>query len=320
MHRPRSRVLVPVMALTGGIAVTGVTLAAAAHVYRRVRHDLPMIRSLDGTLRFVAGPTGAIAFYSGGQSRRLRAPILLIHDTGPVACSADLKPIWDYFSATRRVISIDLPGFGFSDRGDQNYTAETYRDAILTVMGAAAAGEPVDIVALGQGAEFAALAAILQPKLARSITLLSPTGLIGSSRQWERLFHVLRRSALAQIVFDLITSRPVLRVTSGQGATEADRDELLGQHYETSHQQGAWFAPAMAALGLLSTPKMVDSYETLAMPALAIFGSSEVSKLNAANVLNARSNWHIHTAASPGTAGRWLAQPAVLEQISHHVR
>lgn len=83
-------------------------------------------------------------------------------------------------NATHRVYSVDLPGFGFSDRSNREYTPRLYTDAIHEMLEVIAkdgyANEPVDALAISLGSEFLVRAAVEAPERFRSLTLVTPTG------------------------------------------------------------------------------------------------------------------------------------------------
>ena len=41
-----------------------------------------------------------------------------------------MRPIFEHYRTSRRVIAVDLPGFGFSDRSDRHYDIALYQSAI----------------------------------------------------------------------------------------------------------------------------------------------------------------------------------------------
>jgi pimeloyl-ACP methyl ester carboxylesterase len=65
-----------------------------------------------------------------------RDPMLIIH--GYPSCSYDWSACLPTFTATRRVVLMDLPGFGLSDKPDTRYSIRLYADAVEAVAKAAA--------------------------------------------------------------------------------------------------------------------------------------------------------------------------------------
>lgn len=64
------------------------------------------------------GPAGPLSAYVAGNG----PPLLLVHSVNAAASAAEVKPIHEHFRSTRTVFSIDLPGYGFSERSDRDYT------------------------------------------------------------------------------------------------------------------------------------------------------------------------------------------------------
>ena len=51
--------------------------------------------------------------------RRQGPPLLLVHSVNAAASAAEVRPLHEHYRATRTVLSLDLPGYGFSDRSDR---------------------------------------------------------------------------------------------------------------------------------------------------------------------------------------------------------
>lgn len=80
--------------------------------------------------RFVfASRAGPLSAYAAGQG----PPLLLIHSINAAASAAEVRPLHEHYRATRTVFSIDLPGYGFSDRSERDYTPRLMTDAVHAV-------------------------------------------------------------------------------------------------------------------------------------------------------------------------------------------
>ena len=73
-----------------------------------------------------------------------------------------MKPLFDMYRNTRPVYALELPGYGFSDRADRNYTPELFAGAIGEFL--EQVGKPADVVALSLSSEFVARAALTLPR------------------------------------------------------------------------------------------------------------------------------------------------------------
>ena len=133
-------------------------------------------------------------------------PLLLVHSVNAAASAAEVRPLFDHWRATRTVFAIDLPGYGFSDRSDRDYSPRLMTDALHAVAaqirkrcGAA----PLDALALSLSCEFLARAAAEQPAHWGQLALVSPTGQSRRARRLHRLPRHGHRAEQAQLAHEL---------------------------------------------------------------------------------------------------------------------
>ncbi len=223
-------------------------------------------------------------------------PLLLLHSTLPGASAADVRPLFERFRLERPVYALDLPGFGFSERGDRPYTAALYVQALLAFV-TGVLREPADVIALGGAAEFAAGAALERPQAFQSLTLISPTGLgshrVTSTQRDSRWLELLRFPLWSQAVFDLLTHPVALFIALQRRFNRDIPDGLLAYARATTHQPGARFAPLAALSGALRTPDALDSlYARVQVPVLVIYDRDPAARFDALpELLRARGNW-----------------------------
>lgn len=280
----------PLTVAAGTLAALGAGLAWLAYMRHRIWHDVALTAAVAGELRTLSTAAGEVAYYAAPA--RGGAPLMLIHSVNAAASSAEMKPLFDRFAGARPLASIDLPGFGFSQRSRRRYHPDLYSEAICAVAKDAFAGAPVDVVALSLGAEFAALAARQRPELFRSLVLIAPTGLgapVGMASQ--SAIDRLRDSALGQPVFDTLVSRPSLRFFLQEAQRRGFDDELFHYAYATSHQPEAANAPFDFIAGRLFTRDIVDVYASLQIPVLALLAGRSTPAPSALSRLSSRPNW-----------------------------
>lgn len=290
---------VPIIATSSLVAGAAVALAWVAYVRRYVRHDLPLTAAMNGELHRFSSRLGDMAFYvsAPAQVRRPASdkthPMLLIHSVNAAASAYEMKPLFEHYAATRRVFALDLPGFGFSDRLDVPYSPGLYAEAILDFVSREMHSGPVDAVALSLGCEFLALAARAQPKLFRSLTLISPTGLKRGNtavRFGDVVLRLLRNPAWSQVLFDTLVSRPSLRYFLSLSQRTPVDSGLEDYAYLTSHQPGAKHAPYRFVAGQLFTRNVVDAYRALTQPTLVVHGDDAFSSVDRLDVLRKAKN------------------------------
>jgi pimeloyl-ACP methyl ester carboxylesterase len=184
------------------------------------------------------------------------APLLLLHSVNAAASAAEVRTLHEHVRHNRTVLSIDLPGYGLSDRPDLAYTPRLMTDALLaatTWLRQRCGGAPVDALALSLGCEFLARAAVEQPAAYRSLALVSPTGFMGtrvwrgapgSTRAVPGLLKVLRGPGWGGALFRGLTRPGVIRYFLQRTWGGKAIDETLWQYdLLTTRQPGAEHAP-----------------------------------------------------------------------------
>jgi len=128
-------------------------------------------------------PAGRLSVYVAGEG----PPLLLIHSINASGSAAEMRPLHEHYRKTRTVFTVDLPGFGCSERSDRDYTPRLMTDAVLAFtdrIQAQFGSAPIDALALSLSSEFLARAAAECPARFRRLALVSPTGFMGR-RQWR---------------------------------------------------------------------------------------------------------------------------------------
>lgn len=102
------------------------------------------------------------------------APLVFVHGLG-----SNLS-LWrealDAFDDTHRVVALDLPGFGLSDKEDVPGTMSFYADAVASTMEALGIDEAT-VVGVSMGGQVALTLALEQPERLRDLVLVSPAGI-----------------------------------------------------------------------------------------------------------------------------------------------
>jgi pimeloyl-ACP methyl ester carboxylesterase len=263
-------------------------------------------KAIDAELSQFASPrAGRLAYYSdtsaGGR------PLLLFHSINAAPSSREVQPLFDHYRALRPVYSLDLPGFGQSERGERPYSPELYSAAIGDML-AHIGDEPADVLALSLSAEFTARATLAAPERVASLVLISPTGF--SRRPLPppavgRVAHgVLNAPGLGRGLFGLVSSKPSIRFYLSKSFTGAAPEALVDYAWLTSHQPGARHAPLTFLSSRLFTPNAVERlYERLTeLPVLAIADRDPyVTFERIPEVAAAHPNWHYeHLAPNMG--------------------
>jgi pimeloyl-ACP methyl ester carboxylesterase len=217
---------------------------------------------------------GRVSYYASPEGTG--RPLILTHAVNAAASAYEMKPLWEMFVGTRPLFALEWPGFGSSDRPDTTYTPELMSRALLALV--SQLNSEVDVVALSLGSEFAARAALAEPRI-KTLALISPSGFgtpTGSSQEASEqdggnsLYGFL--SAIGDPLFGLLRTRFVLEFfldRSFRGPVPAD---VVDYAQETTHQPGAKFAPIYFVSGRLFTRNAYNLlYDKLTIPVLVLY-------------------------------------------------
>ncbi len=260
--------------------------------------------ALSGQRIEFASRAGRLCAYVAGQGPAL----LLVHSINASASAAEMRPLHEHYAATRSVFSIDLPGYGLSDRSDRDYTPRLMTDALHAIVeqihlrcGPAA----IDALALSLSAEYLARAAAEAPALYRSIALVSPTGFSGR-RSWRAapgttrglpwLYQALRGpgAGWGGALFRGLTRPGVIRYFLRRTWGSTDIDEALWRYdVLTTRQPGAEHAPLYFLSAGLFSADIHTLYEQLEMPVWMSHGvRGDFTDYRNKTIVEGRPNWH----------------------------
>jgi pimeloyl-ACP methyl ester carboxylesterase len=195
-----------------------------------------------GRLRFESVPTSKakLSILSAGTGD----PVLCLHGLG--GTKASFLPTVAALADRFRVIAIDFPGFGESDKPiaapyDAPYFARVAVE-LLDVLGV----ERAHLIGNSMGGRVAIELGLTEPERARRIVLLSPALAWIRDRPWKRLVQLpLPRLGLIQPTPRVITEPIVRRMIPGStdGWSAAGVDEFL-RSYLTPRGRAAFYAAA----------------------------------------------------------------------------
>ena len=297
-HKSRNRAIIR--------ALLGTPLAAAlagiAYSTFGVDHGMMLPAAVSGERREIATPAGRISYYHAGRGK----PLLLIHSINAAASAYEVRPLYEHYSASRHVYALDLPGFGFSERSQREYTPRLYVDAVMAMIDQIrrdTGADEVDALAVSLGSEFLARAASEHPTRFDTVALVAPTG-VGKNDTWYGEPNSVRGNQAAKAVFsalgrpfyDALTSRASMRYFLAKtfGSDSAVDEGLLEYGYLSAHQPGAQRAPFAFVSGMLFSADISRVYESLEMPVFAAHGvRGDFTDYGRLPKLAARGNWTV---------------------------
>jgi pimeloyl-ACP methyl ester carboxylesterase len=178
------------------------------------------------------------------------------------------------------VFTIDLLGFGRSDRPAVRYSARLYlaliADFIAQVVGASAV-----IVASSLSAAYAIVLGARDPGRFPALVLIEPTGLVRLHKSPSAAGDVARYAVdspvLGTAVFNAMVSRRSIRDYLERHYVDGEivTDELVDAHYATAHQPGAKYAPS-AFLSWHLNLDVRRALRRLLQPSLLVWGEQAV--------------------------------------------
>jgi len=255
--------------ILAGTAILGT--AAAYNAFAR--------KGVDQLENLIGGEEGGfdwrdrrIAFTKRGEG----PPLLLIHGIHPSAWSHEWRNNVDALARANTVYTLDLLGFGRSDRPAIRYSARLFisliSDFVSRVIDA-----PTVLVASSLSGAYAIVLAARDPHRFPAVALIAPSGLVRlnepASFGGEASRIAVDTPIAGTAVFNALVSRPNLRryLKNAYLDDSLVTRELVEVHYAASHQRGARHAPAALMSGHLNMD-VRNALRRLSQPALLVWG------------------------------------------------
>ncbi|MBZ0280142.1 MAG: alpha/beta fold hydrolase [Anaerolineae bacterium] len=268
-----------------------------------IDHNLPLELAVDAERRaFLSSEAGLLSYYV--DRRKPGRPLVLLHSINAAASAYEMRPLFEHYRELRPVYALDLPGFGFSERSEREYSPRLYIQAVLDFL-MSEVGQPADVIALSLGGEFAAHAALARPDLFRSLTMISPTGFTKrehqESVQWvsqkglsQGLHGLFAFPLWSQAFYDLLATRSSIRYFLQMNFEDTVDKGLEDYAYATSHQPGARHAPLYFISGNLFTANIYEAvYKRLETPTLVIYDRDPNVRFDLLeNILHEGEDWN----------------------------
>ncbi len=222
---------------------------------------------------------GKISFYTDGPAGSDTTPLLLIHTVNAAAGAHEVKPLYDYYRKTRPVYALDLPGYGFSERSDRDYTPRLMTDSIHYLCHEIKQRHNINNVhalAVSLSTEFLSRAAYEKPDNFTSLALVSPTafnkeypinGLPETNKGMPGFLKLLKKPFFGPPIFRLLVSHKSIRFFLQKTWGSKQIDETMYEYAcLTTRQPGAYYAPFYFLSGFLFSQDINQIYESLKQP------------------------------------------------------
>ncbi len=207
-------------------------------------------------------------------------PLLLVHGIHAAASSFEWRFNVDELARHHTVFTIDLLGFGRSDRPPIRYSARLYL-ALLTDFAAQVITQPAAIVASSLSAAYAIVLGARDPGRFPALVLVAPTGLVrlhtAPSAAGDVARYAVDSPVLGTAVFNAMVSRRSIRDYLERHYVDGEiiTDELVETLYSTAHQPGAKYAPSAFLSGHLNLD-VRRALRRLLQPALLVWGEQAI--------------------------------------------
>ena len=214
-------------------------------------------------------------------TRRGHGPaMLLVHSIHAAAWSYEWRRAVDRLAERHTVWTIDLLGFGRSDRPDVRYTSALYVQLLADFLEQQIA-EPCILVGSSLGGAYVVALAAREgtrgtPRVP-AVVLVGPTGVTHLANTPGAVNDAARRlinsPGAGTTFFNALVTKPSMRFFLEQTFAQEGyvTPALLDAYYTTAHQPGARHAPA-AFVGMALNLNVRDALRRLEMPVLITWG------------------------------------------------
>ena len=236
-------------------------------------------KGVDKLVNLIGGEEGGfewrdrrVAFTKHGEG----PPILLIHGIHPAAWSYEWRNNVDTLARANTVYTIDLLGFGRSDRPAIRYSARLYISLISDFV-SRVIDEPCVLMASSLSGAYAIVLAARDPHRFPAVALIAPSGLVRQNEPvglgGEAGRFAVGTPIAGTAMFNALVSRPNLRryLRNAYSNDALVTRELVEIYYATAHQRGARHAPAAFLSGHLNID-VRHALRRLSQPALLVWG------------------------------------------------
>ena len=203
-------------------------------------------------------------------------PLLLVHGIGAGNWSYEWRSNVDALARAHTVYTIDLLGFGRSDRPNTRYSARLYI-RLIDDFAREVVGAPCALIASSLSAAYATVLGARDPGRFLALVLIEPVGLMRLNDPPSTAGDVGRAVMGAPIVgtafFNAMVSERGLRRYFDRVVVDPDfvTDEVIDAYYRSAHQPGARYAAAAFLSGHLNID-VRSAIRRLTQPGLLVWG------------------------------------------------
>ena len=241
-------------------------LASAAHA----APPAEWLVAPNGVARYVEDPVfgGRVAVYQAGPANAKETAVL-VHGLGKGA-ARDWARVIPALAERYRVVAIDLPGFGTSDKGNHHYSPDNFArvlDAVLQGL----APQPFALVGHSMGAAVALAYAAAYPQRVSRLVLVDAAGVLHLSVYTEFLARVGAQRAIGA---DSPWFEPVVRAIQNRMENFPVRAALVLENADVRHRILRGDPSAISAVAMVEHD-FSQSLRAMTVPTLVIWGADD---------------------------------------------
>ncbi|MFL5577674.1 MAG: alpha/beta fold hydrolase [Gemmatimonadaceae bacterium] len=258
--------------MSGGAALG----AAAAYNHLAIRDVGPLENLVGGTEGTFRWRGHRVAYTVRGTG----SPVLMVHGIHAAAFSYEWRRNVDALARGHTVYTIDLLGFGRSDRPATRYSPALFL-SLLSDFARQVVRAPVALVANSLSAAYAIVLGSRDPGRFPALVLVEPVGVVRLNREPRASGDFARIAVdtpvLGTAVFNGIASHRSIRsfLETSYADNSLVTDEMVRAYYTTAHQPGAKHAPAAFIAQQLNVD-VRDALRRLVQPSLLAWGEQAV--------------------------------------------
>lgn len=199
--------------LTTAIILTG-TSVAAIHGINRIHTTFCTVKNLLDTSEnfYYEWRFGRIRYQRKGSG----SPLLFIHDLSVGSSNYEYHRLINNLTEKHAVYSLDLLGYGMSDKPPMTYTNNLY-EQLVTDFVKSVIGKKTSIVVTGESVPFVIMACHNNPDIFNKIVCINPQSLFLQnqipSRQMNLFKLLIETPILGTFIYHLFSNRPSIEKT-----------------------------------------------------------------------------------------------------------
>lgn len=215
---------------------------AAMHVINRVHTSMCTAKSLlrNSENRYYEWRFGKVRYQKKGSG----SPLLLVHDLTAGSSNYEYHRLINNLTENHEIYSLDLLGYGLSDKPSMTYTANLYEqlvsDFIMNVI-----KKKTSVVVTGESAPFVIMACHNNPDIFNKLICINPQNLYLQnqipSKQTQLMKFFLETPILGTFTYHVLTNRIMLEKQFQNqyfGRLDEIRDKYIANYLEAAYSGG----------------------------------------------------------------------------------